>query len=227
MLLTIPLALTLTEPKRHHWDTLQGNWNGILRIVRFSLHENTRLKWLIFYASVTGASTLTMVWFIQPYLKESGLPLSLFGVVWAALNFSVGIFSMNAYRIERRLGRQKTLFIQIPLLGIGFVLAGMFQALWAIPVLFIFYFVRGINRPVIKSYINRMVTSDRRATVMSVANMTGRMIFALAGPVVGVIKDVYSIKYALFLAAAIILISGFTVLMFLKKHQALDNTANV
>ncbi|MDZ7721730.1 MAG: MFS transporter [candidate division KSB1 bacterium] len=225
MLMTIPLALTLVEPERHRWDASQGNWNSILQIVRFSLHENKVLKWLIFYASVTGASTLTMVWFIQPYLKESGLPLSLFGVVWAALNFSVGIFSMYAYRIERKLGRRRILLLQIPLMTIGFILAGLFQTLWAIPVLFIFYFVRGINRPVMKSYINQMVSSDKRATVISVSNMTGRMIFALAGPVIGLIKDRFSLSYALFTAALIILTSGSIVLVFLNKHRVLTNSS--
>ena len=104
-----------------------------------------------------------------------------------------------------------------------YVLLSLRWMMFIIPILVIFYFVRGINRPVMKSYINQMVSSDKRATVISVSNMTGRMIFALAGPVIGLIKDSFSLGYALFTAALIILTGGSIVLFYLNKHRVLTN----
>lgn len=217
--LTIPIALTLVEPERHRWDKSQGSWRSILRIVRFALREQLEIKWLIFYSAAVGSSTLTMVWFIQPYLLESGLPLAYFGVLWAALNFSVGVFSLSAYRIERFLGRRVTLLMLIPISFTGYIITGAVQSLWAIPALFLFYFVRGVHGPVLKDYVNRLTSSDRRATVLSVKNMISRLLFTLVGPVVGYIKDIYTIRHALFVAGTIFLLSGAVAVVFLRKNR--------
>jgi hypothetical protein len=75
-----------------------------------------------------GVSILTMVWFVQPYLKLVGLPLVLFGVVWAGLQFSVGIFSFYAHRIEMFVGRKRTFD---PAGGID---VGLLLPAWGVPV---------------------------------------------------------------------------------------------
>jgi MFS family permease len=219
--LTIFVALTLVEPPRRFLDNSQGNMKAVLSIVRFALKEHLEIKWLIIYSSIVGSSTLTMVWFIQPYLKESGLPLAAFGIVWAVLNFSVGIFSLVAYRIERTLGKKKTLLMLLPLSLMGYVITGLFQKLWAIPALLLFYFVRGIHGPVLKDYVNRLITSDKRATVLSVKNMLGRSVFTVFGPFVGWVNDVYSLKSALLLSGGLFMVIGGTALIFLRRHAVI------
>ncbi len=198
MALTIPLSSSLVEPERHKFDNTLGSFRGILSIVKFAIHGHPQLKWLIVYSSVIGASTLTMVWFIQPYLDAVGLPIAYMGIVWAALNFSVGVFSMLAYRIEGSLGRSRTLLMLLPLSVIAYIATGLTQSLWVIAVLFIFYFVRGIHGPMLKDYVNRLITSDKRATVLSVKSMMGRLFFSIIGPFVGWAKDVYSFQEAFF-----------------------------
>ncbi len=219
MFLTIPLAMSLIEPERQTLDNSSGSFRGILRIVRFALHEHAEVKWLILYSGLVGASTLTMVWFIQPYLQFVGLPIAWFGVVWAALNFSVGVFSMVAYKIEKRLGQSLTLSLLIPLSALAYLLSALTPTLWVIAVFFIFYFVRGLHGPMLKEYVNRLITSDKRATVLSVKNMIGRLIFTLVGPVVGWAGDAWSFKTAFLLAGGIFLLGGGLALAFLRKHR--------
>lgn len=217
--LTIPLAMTLVEPEHRKFDNSQGSLKGILRIVRFALHEQGEVKWLILYSSVIGSSTLTMVWFIQPCLDAAGLPVAYFGVVWAALNFSVGVFSLTAYRVERFLGQSRTLLMLLPLAVLAYVLVGFIQSLWVIPVFFIFYFVRGIHVPMLKEYVNRLISSDKRATVLSVKNMMGRLLFSLIGPFVGWMKDVYSFQTAFLFAACLFFIVGGGAILFLRRQR--------
>ena len=219
--LAILVALTLTEPERHKFDISEGKIKGILRIVKFSLHDHREVKWLIIYSSLVGASTLTVVWLIQPYLKITGLPIKYFGIVWAAFNISVGIFSFNAHKFESLLGRKRTLISLIVLSGIGYFLIASFQKLWAIIFLFIFYFVRGINHPVLKDYVNRLITSEKRATVLSVQGMMGRLFFAVIGPFIGWITDVYSLSVALSISGATFVIFGLIALVFLRMHHGL------
>jgi MFS family permease len=218
---SIPVAMSLVEPARHKLDNSEGSIKSILKIVKYSLHEHAEVKWLIIYSALVTVSTLTMVWFIQPYLKLVGLPLALFGAVWAGLQFSVGIFSFYAHKIELFVGRKATLVSLIVLTVIGYCLLSIFQSIWAIGFILIFYFVRGISYPVLKDYINRMITSDIRATVLSVTSLVRRLIFSIFGPVIGWISDLYSLSTALMLCGIIFLFWGCISLLLLHKHKAL------
>ncbi len=220
-LLSVPVALSLYEPERKKYDNSDGNLIGMLRIVKYSLHDHVEVKWFILYSSLISASTLTIVWFIQPFLKAAGLPLEFFGIVWAALQFSVGVFSLYAYRFEMLLGKKKSLVSLIVLTFIGYLLLSMFQSLWAALFLFIFYFVRGIAYPVLKDYINELISSDIRATVLSVKSLAARLNFSLIGPLVGWISDIYSLSTALLASGIIFLCLGMISLIFLHKHRAL------
>ena len=217
----IPVALSLVEPARHKHDNSEGSVKSILRIVKYSLHDHAEVKWLIIYSALVTVSTLTMVWFIQPYLKLVGLPLALFGVVWAGLQFSVGIFSFYAHKIELFVGRKATLVSLIILTVIGYCLLSIFQSIWAIGFILIFYFVRGISYPVMKDYINRIITSDIRATVLSVTSLVRRLIFSIFGPIIGWISDLYSLSAALMLCGIIFLFWGGISLLLLHRHKAL------
>ena len=218
---SIPVAMSLVEPARHKLDNSEGSFKSILRIVKYSLHDHAEIKWLIIYSALVTVSTLTMVWFIQPYLKLVGLPLALFGVVWAALQFSVGIFSFYAHKIELFVGRKTTLVSLIILTVIGYCLLSIFQSIWAIGFILIFYFVRGISYPVLKDYINRIITSDIRATVLSVTSLVRRLIFSIFGPIIGWISDLYSLSTALMLCGIIFLFWGSISLLLLHRHKAL------
>lgn len=222
MFLALPFAISLTEPPRHTAHKSISSIKHILQIVKFALIEHTEIKWLILYSALIGASTLTMVWFIQPYFKLVGLPLEWFGVAWAILQFSVGIFAWFAASLEKFLGRKKSLISLIFLNCIAFVLIGVFQQLWAISFIFIFYFVRGFSTPVIKDYINKLTTSDKRATVLSVKNMVGRLMFAVVGPFIGWANDMYSLRIAMLLSAGIFFVFGLFFIIMMAKNRVFD-----
>jgi hypothetical protein len=90
-------------------------------------------------------------------------------------------------------------------------------------VLYLFYLIRGYATPVLKDYINRITASNIRATVLSVRNFIIRLLFALTGPMLGWIKDVYSLPQALTLAGIIFLIfSIFTAILFISSGKEME-----
>lgn len=220
-LLVIPIVLSLREPDRQEADRRENSFRAILRIVRYALHGHAEVKWLILYSSLIGTSTLTIVWFVQPYLKVVGVPLAWFGAAWAILQFSIGVFAINAHRIETFLGRKLSLISLVILASAGYLLLSQFESLWALPLLFIFYLVRGINGPVLSDYINRVVSSDIRATVLSVRSLVGRVMFAILGPIVGWVNDAYSLSDAFLVCGLTFLTFGLITLHFLHRNKVL------
>jgi len=218
--IAIPAAITLREPPRHR-DMQKGSMKKILGIVRHSLFENKVLRYNILFSSIAGCATLTMAWFIQPYMdKILSFSKAEIGIAWAVLNLIVGLTSLIAYRIERTLGDVKTILGIMLFIGIGYASMWVFSSLWVIPFIVLFYFTRGVATPVLKDYINRLTASDKRATVLSVRNFIIRIFFAITGPFLGWYSDLYNLQAALLLSAVVFFVLGTaSALVYLKCHR--------
>ena len=217
----IPLAWSLVEPSYQRLKSDENSFKAILRIVHYALHGHAEIKWLILYSSLVGTSTFTIVWFVQPYFKAVDLPLEFFGIGWATLQFFIGIFALNAYRIESWLGRRNALIALILLASGAYIALGSFQTLWALNFLLVFCFVRGVNGPVLNDYINRCVSSDIRATVLSVKSLVGRVMFVVLGPLLGWINDTYSLSMAFMVCGITFFTFGVLFLVFLQRNRIL------
>jgi MFS family permease len=221
MFFMIPFSLSLVEPKRHKLEVHESPLNQVLRIVKYSLHDHSEIKWFIIYGGVIGSSTLTMVWFVQPYFSFVGLPLVWFGVAWAVLQFMAAASFLVAQKYEYWLGKRRAFISLVVLAFLAYLALGLSSALWAIVFILPFQFIRGIHNVVIVDYVNKLVTSDIRATVMSVKAMSGRIIFAVVGPFVGWVADVYTLQTALLASGAIFVSLGVVSLLFLQKWKVL------
>ncbi len=151
--------------------------------------------------------------------KEVGIPVVLFGVLWTALNLSVGIAAIYSYRFSRWLGTPATLWLFSLGIPAGFLLTGLFPVIWALGFLFVFYLIRGIATPVLKEYINLLCSSDVRATVLSIRNFVIRLLFAVLGPFFGWLTDHLSLGRALLIAGLIFLAGMLTSQLFYLRES--------
>jgi hypothetical protein len=105
----------------------------------------------------------------------------------------------------------------------GYLALSRFHLPIGLIVLYLFYLVRGYATPVLKDYINRITASHMRATVLSVRNFIIRFLFALTGPLLGWVKDIYSLPQALLLAGIIFLsISLLTAILFISTGKEME-----
>lgn len=213
----IPAAFSLKEYAGK--TQVQNPVNEILRIIKYALITNKKLCYNILFSGVIGAATLTMAWFVQPFLIDLETPTEYFGIIWTVLNLTVGIAALYSDRIERYFGIQKTsLLILFFIIG-GYVALAYNLSYWGLAVLFIFYLFRGFATPILKGYINQMTFSEMRATVLSIRNFVIRLIFAAVTPFIGWLNDMYSLRAALLVSAAVFFIPGliFVLLQLNKK----------
>ncbi len=204
----IPAALLLKEPTIDTLKSQKRNIRELIGSVRHAVLHHPVLPWVILFSALTGTATLTFAWLVQPYFKDAGLPLAMYGVMWTLLNLSVGATGLYAYKLERKLGQKKSMALVVLLITGGYFLAGQYISLPAIAVLFFFYAVRGIATPILKEYINRHCESDVRATIFSVRNFIIRINFAVIGPCLGWVVDHHSLKTAFWVAGVIYLMAG-------------------
>jgi MFS family permease len=153
---------------------------------------------LVFIAlPIYNIATINVVWLIQPYWENMGLPLAVFGVLWFAQSLTVAVASKCGYVLERTRGPVHALII----IGILPVI-GIFGMAWiggwgGIVLCFVLFFCRGLYHVILVNAMNRRIPSEFRATVNSLNSLVFRFAFIITGPFVGYIADLYGISIAL------------------------------
>ena len=215
---SIPIAFSLVEPTINLVNKKDFSFRSIVSIVKFSMIDHLKLRWLIFYSSIMGLGTLSMAWFAQPFFKEINIPLVYFGVLWAGLNFSAGITSFNSHHFSKNKG-YKTLVILSLLMSISFLMLGCNNSLLGLLFIFFIYLLRGIVTPILRTEINIHTSSNKRATVLSIRSFIIRISFAIFAPILAYISEIYSLAVVFYILALII---GFFSLLSSYKLIYLD-----
>ncbi len=226
----LPASWMLVEPIVHRTEGRAASMRDVLATVHDAVVKNAELRWIIVAGSIMGASTLTMVWLLQPYMLNVGVPVAWFGVIWASLNGLVGVFALRAHTLQERFGDRSTVVLLAIAVVIGYAVLGTWSTWIVLPVVVGFYFARGVGNPVFASAINVRVASERRATVLSVRQLGMRVIFMIVGPVVGWVNDNVSMSVALYVSALVFGMSSLVAVWLWGRSQRTSNgtlTSNV
>ena len=221
-LCTIPLVFFLREPSQHKHDNKEWVWKWITKIVKYSLHEHKEVKWLILFSWIFGASTLVMTWLSQYYFTAVELPLQYFWVVWSVLVIFLVPASFFAHRIEEFLGRKNSLYFMMALPVLGYTFLSFVHVIYGIVFLFLFYLARGFGSVVLSDYVNILIPSSIRATVLSIQAMMFRLVFVFVGPIVGYVSDAYTIHTALLFSGILFAVFFGISYLFLARSTNLD-----
>ena len=217
-LITIPFAMALVEPKTQT-KRLERSWQSILYVVKFSLKESKILRTYIIYSAIMGIGTLMMAWLAQPFLKDIGIGMKNYGVIWALLNVLVGTIAFLAYKIDRKLSPINSMLMIGVTSVLGYVLIAQNMNYWGLAVLFIFYANRGYATPLLRNYINRHTESNIRATVMSIRSFIIRTSFAVIAPFIGWVADHQGLSSAMMAMSMIIAVVGGLCMIWFNRNQ--------
>tara|TARA_B100001540_G_scaffold185416_1_gene163472 strand:- start:1346 stop:2494 length:1149 start_codon:yes stop_codon:yes gene_type:complete len=210
---SIPLSYSLVEPKSSY--KLAKSFKSILLVVKETFFQKNRLKWYILYSSAMGIGTLSIAWFVQPFLMEIDTPLIYYGIIWASLNIITGITSYYSYIFDKG---KVLIYISLSML-ISFILLGFNISIYGFIFIVLIYLMRGIITPNLRNLININSTSERRATVLSLRSFVIRISFALIAPILGYITDVYEISYVFYFLGLLVGISSLLAVYKLKINN--------
>ena len=186
---TIPVAFSLVEPTINQNNKIEKKFLTILLIVKHSLSENLKLKWLIIYSSIMGVATLSVAWLAQPFFQSIEIPIFYYGILWGILNITAGISSYSSYKYDNKYNIINILTVLSILISISFIMIYFSPNYFGLIFIFLIYYVRGIVTPLLKKQININTKSNIRATVMSVRSFILRVSFAIIAPILGYFGD--------------------------------------
>jgi hypothetical protein len=206
----LPLALALVEPKR---DTLEAKnpLKDILQLCRFC-YTNPQLRLLMLFSALILSTGIIGIWSYFLYYESLGISVGYFGILFAAFQLAAGVGSRKAHSLDKILGA-KNIFLSVLIIGCVFLLLGKIQSPYMIPLLFVNAFLWGLSYPLFLDQMNRLIRSETRATVLSIANMTGSLSYVILAPIFGQLVDrltlsrsyiIMGIHFLVFGAAALI-----------------------
>ena len=212
-----PVLLLLTEPPRKKGGHRKGELYYLYKIGRFALYKNKEVRMLIWLGALTVGMSTVGFWLYQPYMKEAGIPIIWFGIVFAGFNVFAAISSALASKVSAKMGKILSL-LSIPLaLGLSNILMGFVIHPAGVLLILAQQFSRGFGNPVITDYMNRQVWADKRATVDSLRSLFGRVIFMVVAPLTGLLVDKTSLSWGLEATGLFTIVCG--VLLVLKMRQ--------
>jgi MFS family permease len=220
--LSMLTTLTLKEPQRHKRIFKQGYLWELFKIMKESLWENIKLRWLILFAGIAFAMNQAGLWLYQPYFEISGLDIAYFGVAFSLFHIIAGLASKFSHIIEAKLKLQLSLVLIILCTALGYFLMSYIVFWWSFIFIFLFQFVRGFSQPVIADAIHKVTDSSIRATVLSVQSLMGRLFYAILLPFIGWAADVYTITQALFLLGILTVGLGVVFGIMLWKNKSVE-----
>lgn len=192
-MMMLPLALLLIEPKRKKLETTSP-FKDILRICRFS-YAHGRLRFYIIYGALILSTGVTGVWSYFLYYESLGISVGNFGILFAVFQLSSAFGSRKSHALEKLFGEKYSLYLLL-LIAPVFVLLGTVKSIFLIPLILLNGFIWGFSAPLFMDSINRTIKSDVRATVLSVANMTGSLSFVIVSPIFGKLVDLFTLSNA-------------------------------
>ncbi len=180
------IALTIKEPPIHSPKQKPNYFRTIKEGIGY-LRGHQTLKILAVDMVFLATISYFMIWLFQPLLTQNNIPILWFGFVQAGL-VAAEIALLQLYpHIEKKLGSKKRLLFGTSLAtGIMFILAGVSTF---IP-LMIFAIILGgaiglTRKPLMSSYMQKYIPSEKRATIMSGINMLRTLSIVVANLIVG------------------------------------------
>ena len=203
--LVVAWGMVEARPKNGGSDQQPATYGQLIyHSVRFVLRHRLVRWYVLFLAALTG-SGMWLLWIYQPYMQHTGLPIFAFGLAFALFNLFAALCSRLAQAFEERLGPRGSLWA----LGALQVAPPVLMALLMSPMSFLWILghqaVRGFSGPVMRDRILRYTYADKRATVLSLGSLAGRLFFAASAPLVGWVTRTRSMGSALLFQGGLVL----------------------
>ncbi len=195
------ISLSFTEPPVEHKRKLVKE-RGLGKSIILSMQsqmvdsvrimvEKPRIAFLLLFSELLFAFMVCLFFYLQNFWTQQGFSEGQIGIVFAVHSSISGFTSFNAMKIERKLG-QKGVLVVMPLLLLS-CLWGVALSPWPIVFYVMTGCIEGILIVTIGDYLNRLIPSAHRATILSFQSMAFSMFMILLFPLVGWIGDKYSL----------------------------------
>ena len=183
----------------------------VTKVLRGSIQyglANRPVRWLMLAAPFIDGVTVYAFYAAQPYLLELYGKPEAYGIAGLTAAIVAGaqiVGGMLVPHLDRVFARRTTvLMVAISAGSAALLLAGIFRNFWAVIALLVVWgLVFAVVMPVRQAYLNALIPSEQRATVLSFDSLLGSGGGVVVQPVLGRSADLWSYPSSYIAASAI------------------------
>jgi MFS family permease len=214
VLAALVFACLMDEPVRHKKMPEKNPLADMAETCRYALHGHGDVGMIILFAAVMFCATKMIMWSQQPYYMAMGLKEEMFGLLIAAGFLLAGFSSHIGHLFDGRIGSLRAL-AGVWVIAVLVCLGASAHLGWAGIVLMMIggTCLYGIGQPRVSEAINKRVTSERRATILSTQNLMVSLFFIPVSSAIGWIVDRHGVQGGLIGIAGWLSLAGFCLLL--------------
>lgn len=214
----------------HTMGPIAATRNVLKQSIDHGLRKRS-VRWVILSAPFASGVGIYAFYALQPYLLElygDKTAYSIAGLAAAILSLAQVAGGVLASRIRRLFAKRTTTVIGASLTSIVILVAlGVTSLFWlAVALLVIWGFVFAVAGPVRQAYLNDMIPSKQRATVLSFDSLFGSLGGVFIQPALGRAADLWGYGTSLVIGGAVELI-GIPFLFASRRQQDPADTRTV
>ena len=192
---------------------------GYFMLIKESIiltRQHKRLLWLtLFFASFNGLLWPLML-YTQPLLTEYHVPIYYFGFIYFVFNLISALGSSLTHTFEKVTQKKVFLVMSILVVLILIITTTIHSIvtfpLWSLFVTFIF-----MNQTIISDKVLKIIPFEKAATILSFQSLIRRLLYAVVGPILGILTDTFGIQKALLGYSAFLFFVFGALLLYEKK----------
>jgi MFS family permease len=217
--IAVIVVFSLVEPtiKRQKFET----WKHFTNICKEALFKNKKLQSLLLYGAIPPGFFLITFWLYQKYMETTQVPIIYFGIIISLMNLTSGLGGKYAKEIEEKITPKLTIILIPITAALVWASLAVFSSPYLIWIFAVAAFVWGLHLPITQDYIQKITTSDKRATILSIRSFLTRVVYVIFAPLLGWVTDCYSIQSAFGFSAGLIILFGGISLLLLKRGRVI------
>jgi MFS family permease len=192
----------VVEPPR---ERLTGHQplRELLRVTADALRDR-RIQGTMLLTAALFTAGITGIWGYFMRLTAEGISVASYGLYFALFQAASAVGAATSHRVAASLGRRGSMaaLAVVPLTLVACAVDGSWRPILLTPLASAAW---GFSTPFLLERLNRRIDSDRRATVLSVSAMLGRVLLVVVGPAFGWLSDHVSDRAAFGALAAVTL----------------------
>ncbi len=202
------ISFGFKEPEFHEEAkervTIVGHFKSCYEVMK----SNKKIILIMMFFELIFMTGTTTHFYTQQYFSEMGYSRSFIAIIYVISSIGCAIGAKFAYKVERKF--KKAMLYIVPMLG-GVWLIVLISSKNLIAIIGFIMFSVSINilYPVSSDYINKLIPSAQRATLISVQSICFSIFMIMIFPMLGFIGQLTSLRVAFIVLAVILFIISF------------------
>lgn len=210
-------ALLFVEPLASDRGEHGPSYGEIIRESGAIVRRNAAVRYSLLYFGVMTVGAVGTIFFFQPFLVHHGASLGSVGLWQTPMRIAGIAGALAAHRLISRLGERWTFWAAPAVIVAAYVVLAGWDSIYAQAMFPIINFAAVLMQPAVTDYLNRRVSSEQRATVVSLTNLIRSIVLVPSAPAMGALAQ-ESLALGFAAGGAIIAAAGLPLMLLWTPH---------